>query len=68
MAESARYYRGVFQMQQTDYPARRENFWRKPPDTLVTLTHPPPLVTFRLNPGLRCFAGVEGRIPYPDSR
>ncbi len=50
MAESARYYRGVIPDATTDYPARRENFWRKPPDTLVTLTHPHPLVTFRLNP------------------
>lgn len=32
------------------------NFWRRLPNTLVTLTHPYPLVTFRLSP---CVCSVD---------
>ena len=37
--------------------ASRENFWRRLANTLVTLTHPHPRVTFRLSP---CVCGGGG--------
>jgi hypothetical protein len=52
---TANYYRGLITYATTDSQSWRKIFYPRVPNTLVTLTHPYLLVTFRLKP---FFSGI----------
>jgi len=65
MVMTANYYRALITYATTDsrsFQKNRKNFCSRVPNTLVTLTHPYHLVTFRLKPFLFRHFTREGRM------